>query len=167
MKKSILLLFTAISSIALGQNIEIDSYPSYSYNNVVILGHHLNVVTEQQMNTLRVLTEEERDNLVNDIDFQKKCQWAIRDYASFWIGHDGSGLSTDDRFKWRREYALIKTVWNANYVDPLLSARFIILAKGMQFNIAATPTVEEIIAQFVATGAFESLASQYFDMLTK
>lgn len=33
--------------------------------------------------TLRVLTQEERDSLVYNIDFIKKCEWAIRDYASY------------------------------------------------------------------------------------
>lgn len=115
----------------------------------------------------RVLTEEERDSLVNDIDFRKKCEWAISDYASYWIQHDGSNLDANGRAKWRREYQFVKAIWRSDYNDPMLAKRFVTLAKGMQFNLDNTPTVREIVAQFVANNSFDELSSLYFDMLTQ
>lgn len=115
----------------------------------------------------RVLNDDERQQLVAHTLFTQKCQWAIRDYASYWNGHDGTGLSTNERLKWRREYAHVSSIVRADYTDPNLTLRFLILAKGMTFAVDADPTSEEIIALFVSGNKFEELASLYFDMVAQ
>lgn len=113
----------------------------------------------------RVLTASERGLLVTHTVFREKCEWAIRDYASFWKAHDGASLNTTERAKWRREYEVVKRVVAATYQDNTLALRFVILAKGMQFNLDSDPTDAEIIELFVSTGKFEELASLYFDLV--
>lgn len=115
----------------------------------------------------RVLNDDERQKLVGNSLFTDKCQWAIRDYASYWNSHDGAGLNTNDRLKWRKEYTYVASVVRADYGDPNLALRFVILAKGMTFNVDADPTSEEIIALFVAGNKFEELASLYFGLIAQ
>lgn len=177
MKKLLFLPLIFLLSFAIAQDTEI--VPGYtlainttpSPNNVLIYDGTTNIVAREigamYFFTPRVLTQEERDSLVNDLDFRKKCEWAITDYSSYWINHDGSGLDTDARAKWRREYELVKQVWKSEYNDPVLAKRFVTLAKGRQYNVDSTPTINEIIALMVADGSFDAIASQYFDMLTE
>lgn len=114
-----------------------------------------------------VLTSEERQSLAGNSYFTEKCQWAIRDYASYWYIHDGTGLNTADRAKWREEFVFVKSVNRAEYSDSNLALRFVILSKGMQFNVDADPTSEEIIALFVANNKFDELASMYFALISE
>lgn len=115
----------------------------------------------------RVLTQQERENLINSTEFREKCEWAIRDYASYWNGHDGASLNTAERAKWRREYAILRSIVKAEYQDQNLSLRFVILAKGMSFAVDGDPTTPEIVALFVSGNKFEELASLYFDLITQ
>jgi len=114
----------------------------------------------------RVLNDDEKEQLVGHTLFIQKCKWAIRDYSSYWYAHDGTGLNTSDRAKWRREYQTVKSVNAAEYEDPHLTLRFLILAKGMSFSVDADPTSEEIIALFVSGNKFEELASLYMTLVT-
>lgn len=129
---------------------------------LIVLCFTLSFATAQ-----RVLTEEERAALIVNSDFKQKCEWAIRDYASYWNDHDGSGLDAAGRTKWRREYQTVRWVVRAEYNDGNLALRFVILAKGMQFNLGASPTDAQIIALFVSGNKFDELASKYFELVTQ
>lgn len=116
----------------------------------------------------RVLNDDEKQQLITHTVFIQKCEWAIRDYAVHWMGQDGVSLTTAAQLdKFRREYAFVRQVARAQYEDPKLTVKFLMLAKGMTFNVDADPTSEEIIALFVAGNKFEELASLYFDLISE
>jgi hypothetical protein len=115
---------------------------------------------------LRVLTDVEKQELKSNSLFLEKCQWAIRDYASYWAIHDGSGLDATGRIKWAKDRLKAVDITLNDTNDPAIALKFCKLAKGMQFNLAASPdTAANIIAAMVAGNKFEELTSMYFDML--
>jgi hypothetical protein len=115
---------------------------------------------------LRVLTDVEKQELKSNSLFLEKCQWAIRDYASYWAIHSGDGLNDTQRIKWAKDRLKAVDITLNDTNDPSIALKFCKLAKGMQFNLAASPdTAANIIAAMVAGNKFEELTSMYFDML--
>lgn len=115
---------------------------------------------------LRVLTDVEKQELKNNSLFLEKCQWAVRDYASYWAIHDGAGLDAAGRIKWAKDRLNSVAIHLNDSTDSAMALKFCKLAKGMQFDLGASPqTAETIIAAMVSGNKFEELASQYFDLI--
>lgn len=125
------------------------------------------MTASQTLFAQRVLNDDERTSLVNSPTFREKCEWAIRNYADYQLGSDGTGMNAAALDNWRKQYQILKSVKRADYVDSQLSLRFVILSKGMQFNVDADPTPEEIIALFVSSNRFEELSALYFGLLSE
>lgn len=115
----------------------------------------------------RVLTDEERQTIQGDTHFLEKCQFAARNYASYWSIHDGSGLANEAaRIKWAKDRINAVRIVKDGVQDPKIAERFVTLAKGIQFSIGAAPVDSEtIIAAWVSGNRFDEIASQYFDIL--
>jgi hypothetical protein len=115
----------------------------------------------------RVLTEEERQQLLGSSIFSEKCQWAVRDYAAYWSIHDGAGLATEsDRIKWAKDRQLSIAILKNDITDPHLVVRFLNASKGKQFTLGAAPqSTATIIAAWDSGNAFEEFVAQYFSVL--
>jgi hypothetical protein len=115
----------------------------------------------------RVLTEEERQQLLTSSEFQEKCQWAVRDYAAFWSVNDGSSANTEAlRIKWAKDRILSINIMKTDANDPLLVVRFLNAAKGKQFTIGAAPqSTSVLIAAWVSANSFEEFVGAYFTVL--
>jgi hypothetical protein len=93
----------------------------------------------------RVLTDDERQTLSTSETFKQKCQWAVRNYATYWSGHDGSGLTTTaQKMKWAKDRISSVEILKNNTVDQdiarlkllagcllLLQARLLLLRHGL------------------------------------
>lgn len=115
----------------------------------------------------RVLSEDERQQLLNSPEFLQKCQWASRDYAAFWASNDGSQANTETlKIKWAKDRMLSIAVLKSDANDPYMVVRFLNLSKGKQFNLGASPQPNEVlIAAWVSTNSFEEFVGSYFSIL--
>lgn len=115
---------------------------------------------------LRVLTDDERESLKAHADFQSKCEWAARNYAAYWSGHDGSGLaSTAERIKWAKDRILGVDIVMNDVNDTNIAIRCLRVGKAMTIDLDTAPQLPEtIIAAMVAQGKFDEQASLYFDL---
>lgn len=121
------------------------------------------------LNAVRPLTDEERIVLANDANFLALCKKAAENYASYWAAHDGSGLANTEaaRLQWAKNRQVgVDIVMRGQIEDPLIAARYVILGKGLQFDLAAAPvSTATIIAAWTAGNRFEEIAAQYFSIL--
>ncbi len=116
----------------------------------------------------RVLTDDERLSLLTSDDFRLKCQMAVRNYASYWSQHDGSGLSTQAlRIKWAKDRLIsIDKITNPLVSDPNIAIKYVIYSKGATFILGAAPQpVEVIVAAWVSAGKFDEFTSTYYDVI--
>lgn len=115
----------------------------------------------------RVLTDVERQSLLNHPTFQMHCEFAVRNYADYWSIHDGAGLSTEAaRIKWAKDRILSVKIITVDIGDASLALKFVKLSKGMQFSLGAAPqNADTIISEFLSGNKFEELASSYFTLL--
>lgn len=115
---------------------------------------------------LRVLSSEEKQALQGYQPFIDKCLWAIRDYAAYWAVHDGSALGTEAlRIKWAKDRQNSVQIVMNDIGDSAVPLKFVKLAKGMQFDLPASESNDNIILAIKNANKFEELASLYFDML--
>ncbi len=132
---------------------------------------HLFIIAFLLISTLsfsqRVLSEEERQQLLSSPEFLQKCQWASRDYAAFMSVNDGSSANTEAlRIKWAKDRIFAVSVLKNDITDNLIVVRFLNVAKGKTFNIGASPQPNEVlIAAWVSTNSFEEFVGQYFNIL--
>lgn len=117
----------------------------------------------------RVLSEQERQQLLGSSEFIEKCQWAVRDYAAFWSVHDGgAGVPATEtgRIKWAKDRQLSIHILKTDANDPLLAVRFLNASKGKQFNLGASPQSNAaLIAAWVNDNAFDEFVGIYFNYL--
>jgi len=116
---------------------------------------------------MRVLTDQERQSLLESQEFEKKCKWATRDYAAFWAVNDGSLAATEEeRIKWGKDRILGVGILLYDITDQFIAIRFLNASKGKQFDLEAAPQpVEVLIAAWVSSNSFEEFVTQYFDIL--
>jgi hypothetical protein len=116
----------------------------------------------------RVLTDDERQTLSTSETFKQKCQWAVRNYATYWSGHDGSGLTTTaQKMKWAKDRISSVEILKNNTVDQDIAIRFLNASKAKTFSgLSAAPASEaSIIAAWVTANTFDEFVSQYFDLI--
>ena len=115
----------------------------------------------------RILTETERQSLLNSQTFNEKCKMSVRDYATFWAINDGSGANTEAlRIKWAKDRIKGIGILLGGINDNHLSEAFINASKGKQLDLAAAPlTADAIIAAWEANSTFDEFTSQYFDLI--
>lgn len=114
---------------------------------------------------LRVLTDTERQALQGSSTFLEKAQWAIRNYASYWSAHDGSGLNGNQLIKWAKDRMLSVNIVLNDISDPSIALKFVKISKGMQFDLGPAPVnTDAIIDAFTNANKFEECASSYFDL---
>lgn len=116
----------------------------------------------------RVLTDDERQALSTSAVFQQKCQWAVRNYATYWSEHDGSGMTTTaQKMKWAKDRITSIEILKNNSVDQDIAIRFLNYSKAKTFSgLSAAPASEaSIIAAWVTGNTFDEFVSKYFDLL--
>ncbi len=116
---------------------------------------------------LRVLTDDERQDLQGDPTFIEKSQWAVRNYADFWSVNDGSSASTEAlKIKWAKDRQLGVSIVLNDINDPAIGLKFVKISKAMEFDLAAAPVaISVIVAAFVAGNKFDEIAGTYFTQL--
>lgn len=132
---------------------------------LLLIGMLITIVSLAQSN--RVLTEPERQSLLGSSAFLEKCQWAVRDYATYWSGHDGSGLSTEsDRINWAKDRQLSISILKNGVNDSHLVEVFLNASKGREFLLNASPeSVSTLVSAWDSSSAFEEFVAQYFRIL--
>lgn len=122
----------------------------------------------------RVLSADERQNLLVDPAFKAKCQWAVRDYANFWAAHTGyqtvnggadGGIANTEaaRLKWAKDRLLGVSIQLADVQDEGISRKFLDIGKGSQLDLAASPVDNTtIINALVAGNKFDEFSGVYF-----
>ena len=116
----------------------------------------------------RVLTDDERLSLVASDDFKLKCQMAVRNYASYWSQHDGSGLGTEAlRIKWAKDRLIaVGYITNPAVADPDIALKYVVYSKGATFTLGTAPQpAATIITAWVNAGKFDEFTSIYYDVL--
>ncbi len=114
---------------------------------------------------LRVLTDQERQQLQGSSEFLEAAQWAVRNYAAYWSIHDGAALAGAALIKWVKDRLKSVNIVLNDINDPAIALKFVKLSKGMQFDLgAAVQPTATIIAAFQAGNKFEECASLYFDL---
>ena len=116
----------------------------------------------------RVLTEDERQSLLINTVFNKKCKMAIRDYAAFWAVNDGSSATTEAlKIKWAKDRIKSVGILLDGITDDRVSEIFINSSKGKQLTLAAAPlSATVIISAWDANSTFAEFASAYFDTIS-
>lgn len=112
----------------------------------------------------RVMTSKEKEKLLTNAEFKSRCEWAIRDYASYWSIHDGSGLSTEaDRIKWAKDRLFGVAIVTNGITDPNVTLKFLTAAKGKQFSLpAGEQEVDTLLAAWNTANTYEEMTSEYF-----
>jgi len=118
--------------------------------------------------TNRILTEQERQNLLNSSLFTEKCQMSIRDYATYWAANDGSGANTEAlRIKWAKDRLKSVGILLGGINNSRINEIFVNASKGKQLNLDTAPVdVSTIIAAWDANSTFDEFVSQYFDIIS-
>lgn len=118
---------------------------------------------------LRVLTNQEKEELRNSADFREECKWALLNKAAYWKGLDGSSVPGNNWVKWAKSRQFSATVaQNPQTVDPnqnyQIADRFLMYLKNelcvedtLPFDSATA------ISVLLVAGKFDSSADLYFD----
>lgn len=118
---------------------------------------------------MRVLTNQEKEELRNNADFKEECKWGLLNKAAYWKGLDGTSVPGSDYVRWAKSRSFASAIaLNPGSADPnqnvQIADRFLMYLKneacveGTQaFDPAAVITV-------LSTGnRFEAAADLYFD----
>jgi hypothetical protein len=117
---------------------------------------------------LRVLTNQEKEELKNNQDFKEECKWGLLNKAAYWKGLDGSSVPGNDRVRWakNRQFAaamgqspsMADPGQNPQVVDKFLMAMKNELCVDDQVAFDA----EAAIAVLLSGDKFDAAADQYF-----
>lgn len=116
---------------------------------------------------LRILTDTERQTLLDSEDFRKKCDWAARDYSVYWADNDGAAATTlEERIKWGKDRIIGVRIVTTDVNDPFIPVRFLNAGKGKEFELEEAPQPLEVLLEaWVTSNAFQEFVSEYFDIL--
>lgn len=118
---------------------------------------------------LRVLTNQEKEDLKNNADFREECKWGLLNKAAYWKGLDGSSVPGNNWVRWAksRQYGAI-VAQNPASVDPnqnqAIADRFLMYLKNEQCvddQLAFDPATA--IAVLLSGSKFDSASDMYFD----
>lgn len=114
----------------------------------------------------RVLTQQEKDSLKNDPVFKLQCEWAVREFASYWSLQTGVSCATEvECIAWAKNrllsiHVLTKGVPQMNIS---LTEVFLNAGKGKELAYGANPTTLEITQLWLsAPNEFEEFAAEFF-----
>ena len=115
---------------------------------------------------LRVLTDDERINLLADPNFKAKCGFAAEKYANYWAANDGSAASTlAERIKWAKDRQLGVDILSNGLNDDVVDKKFLRVSQAMQIDLGNAPeTSTAIISAMESGGKFDEATSLYFDL---
>lgn len=116
----------------------------------------------------RVLTNEEKQILQSNSAFIYECQWALKNFASFWA--DAADANTKvgqvGYTQWAKNYVWAsRTLDNISMVDnnSQIPSEFAVLLKGMfLWDSAVTPfNASTVVTYMVANSKFDELATAW------
>jgi hypothetical protein len=118
---------------------------------------------------LRVLTNQEKEELRNNSDFREECKWALLNKAAYWKGLDGASVPGNNHVRWAKSRQFSASVaQNPQIADPnnnyQIADRFLMYIKNeacVDDQVAFDPSAA--IATLLAGSKFESAADLYFD----
>lgn len=115
---------------------------------------------------LRVLTSAEKEQCLNNIDFQQEVKWAVRDYAAYWSDDTdiiGKVLAAGYT-GWAKNRILTESIVRNGLTDPDVVIDFVVLAKSMPlYDPIVNPefTVAVVITYMRTNNKFDELSSLY------
>lgn len=117
-----------------------------------------------------ILTDLQKDLLLNDVIFQSEVKWGILNKATYWLGQDGTavpgGQNSASLARWAksRHYAAIISL-NPSIAENNLAVKyFLFQAKNIQCvddQQAFTTTLT--INKLLSLSSFDALSDQWFD----
>ena len=121
----------------------------------------------------RVLTNEEKQILQSNSQFIYECQWALKNFASFWA--DAADANTKvgqvGYTQWAKNYVWAsRSLENISTIDnnSQIPLEFAVLLKGMNlWDSAVTPfNAATVVTYMVANGKFDELATAWVSSKT-
>lgn len=115
----------------------------------------------------RVLTQTEKEMLRVDPVFKMQCEWAIKEYATYWSIQTGVGCATEtDCLNWAKKRLLsvhVLTKGIQNFGEITTADIFLDGAKAKQLDYGAgDPSSVVIIQEWLDNNTFEEMADYYF-----
>ncbi len=121
----------------------------------------------------RVLTAEEKQTLQVSSRFLDHCNWAVRDFSSYWSSKDGtlinSQIASVGYEAWYKNHTFATGVMTNGVVDPSIKTTFLVLAKGMNlWDSAITPFDADVAIDYmIANAKFDELSTGYVALKTQ
>lgn len=114
----------------------------------------------------RVLTQTEKETLSADAVFKFQCEWAVKEFATYWVNQTGVGCASETAcIEWSKNRLLavrVLTKGIPTFGDITLADVFLDAAKAKQLDYGAgTPTSTAIIQKWLDNATFEEM-TQYF-----
>ena len=118
---------------------------------------------------MRVLTNQEKEELRQNPNFKEECKWAILNKAAYWRGLDGSAVPGDDRLKWAkcRSYGT-QVILNPSMADAVnnlnISDRFLNYFKNVTcVDDQVAFNADAIVTYLLDNNHFEAQADSWFN----
>jgi hypothetical protein len=121
----------------------------------------------------RVLTNEEKQILQSSVRFNNECDWAIRNFSSFWSSTDGTVISSQignvGYQAWFKNHIFSVGTMISGIDDPNITMTFCVLAKGMNLwdNSISPFNVDTVINYMILNSKFEELSTMYVSLKTQ
>lgn len=118
---------------------------------------------------MRVLTNQEKEELKNFDDFKEECKWSILNKASYWTGLDGTTVPGNDRILWAKSRTYgANIVRTPSQVDPNLNTivvdRFLMYVKNILCVDDQVAFDAATVTAFLVTNInFENMADSWFN----
>lgn len=115
---------------------------------------------------LRVLTNQEKEELKNNADFREECKWGLLNKSAYWKGLDGSTVPGNNWVRWAksRQFGAIMAQNPSMAEDQQVVSRFLMYLKNelcVDDQVAFDPATA--IAVLLSGNKFDSASDMYFD----
>lgn len=114
----------------------------------------------------RVLRQGEKDSLMVDPVFKFQCEWAVREFATYWSVHPGVGCATEaECIAWSKNRQLSVHVLTKGLPQMSIGLTEVFLngSKGKELVYGNDPTNMQIIQLWLSSpNEFEEFASEFF-----
>jgi hypothetical protein len=118
---------------------------------------------------LRVLTNQEKEELKNNADFREECKWGLLNKAAYWKGLDGTSVPGNNYVRWAKSRQFSAAVaQNPQIADPnqnqQIADRFLMYMKNeLCVDDQAAFDASAAIAVLLSGNKFDTAADLYFD----
>lgn len=119
---------------------------------------------------LTTLTDQQKQELINNQQYKELCKWALLDKARYWLGLDGSSVPGNDWVKWARSRFFGNQIIDNPFGvenDQSLPLSFAVLLTQDVYDNAGAFDVATVVEYMDDNQIFDTLADLYFDQKVK